>query len=39
MNVCVIGAGPSGLTTNKQLLDEGHTVHCFERGDNIGRIW
>lgn len=39
MNVCVIGAGPSGLTTIKQLLDEGHTVHCFERGDNIGGIW
>ena len=39
MRVCVIGAGPSGLTTVKQLLDEGHDVTCFERNDNIGGIW
>ena len=39
MRVCVIGAGPSGLTTIKQLLDEGHDVTCFERNDNIGGIW
>lgn len=39
MKVCVIGAGPSGLTTIKQLLDEGHDVRCFERGANIGGIW
>ena len=39
MKICVIGAGPSGLTTVKQLLDEGHTVRCFERGGNIGGIW
>jgi len=39
MKVCVIGAGPSGLTTIKQLLDEGHAVTCFERQDDIGGIW
>lgn len=39
MNVCVIGAGPSGLTTVKQLLDEGHTVRCFERSSDVGGIW
>lgn len=39
MRVCVIGAGPSGLTTVKQLLDEGHSVTCFEKNDNIGGIW
>lgn len=39
MKVCVIGAGPSGLTTIKQLLDEGHDVTCFEKNDNIGGIW
>lgn len=39
MKVCVIGAGPSGLTTLKQLLDEGHEVTCFERGGDIGGIW
>lgn len=39
MNVCVIGAGPSGLTTIKQLIDEGHNVTCFEKNDDIGGIW
>ncbi len=39
MKVCVIGAGPSGLTTVKQLLDEGHDVLCFEKGQDIGGIW
>lgn len=39
MRVCVIGAGPSGLTTVKQLADEGHDVRCFERGGDIGGIW
>ncbi|MEE8058825.1 MAG: NAD(P)-binding domain-containing protein [Pseudomonadales bacterium] len=39
MKVCVIGAGPSGLTTIKQLLDEGHDVSCFEKNENIGGIW
>lgn len=39
MRVCVIGAGPSGLTTIKQLLDEGHEVQCFEQGADLGGIW
>lgn len=39
MKVCVIGAGPSGLTTIKQLRDEGHDVTCFEQDDGIGGIW
>ena len=39
MKVCVIGAGPSGLTTIKQLRDEGHAVQCYERGTDIGGIW
>lgn len=39
MRVGVIGAGPSGLTTIKQLLDEGHEVVCFERNAQIGGIW
>lgn len=39
MRVCVIGAGPSGLTTVKQLLDEGHDVVCFEQNQDIGGIW
>ncbi|HJR71057.1 MAG TPA: NAD(P)-binding domain-containing protein [Gammaproteobacteria bacterium] len=39
MKVCVVGAGPAGLTTIKQLLDEGHEVVCFEKGGSIGGIW
>jgi hypothetical protein len=39
MRVGVIGAGPSGLTTVKQLLDEGHDVVCFEKDAQIGGIW
>lgn len=36
MHVCVIGAGPAGLCTLKELLDEGHQVTCFEQGLEIG---
>ena len=36
--VGVIGAGPSGLTTIKQLRDEGHEVVCFEKNAQIGGI-
>ena len=39
MKVCVIGAGPSGLTTIKQLLDEGHDVTCFDKNEHLGGIW
>lgn len=39
MKVCVIGAGPCGLTTIKQLLDEGHDVVCFDKNPDVGGIW
>ncbi len=39
MKVCVIGTGPSGLTTIKQLMDEGHDVTCFEKNGDLGGIW
>lgn len=39
MDICIIGAGPSGLTTIKQLKDEGHSVTCYEKNDGIGGIW
>ncbi|MBI3797024.1 MAG: NAD(P)-binding protein, partial [Deltaproteobacteria bacterium] len=29
--VAVIGAGPSGLVTIKELLEEGHAPTCFEK--------
>ena len=33
--VAVIGAGPSGLVTVKELLDEGHEPACFERAPSL----
>lgn len=39
MRVCVVGAGPSGLTTIKQLRDDGHDVICFEKDSDVGGIW
>nr|VFJ60172.1 MAG: dimethylaniline monooxygenase (N-oxide forming) [Candidatus Kentron sp. FW] len=38
-SLCVIGAGPSGLTVMKQLLDQGHKVVCFERHHEIGGVF
>jgi cation diffusion facilitator CzcD-associated flavoprotein CzcO len=38
-NVCVIGAGASGLVAAKELLDEGHRVTCFERYDQLGGVF
>jgi cation diffusion facilitator CzcD-associated flavoprotein CzcO len=37
--VCVIGAGPSGLIAMKELLDEGHTVTCFDHNAELGGVF
>lgn len=38
--ICVIGAGPSGLTALKNLLQAGcHNVVCYEEGGGIGGNW
>ena len=37
--VAVIGAGLSGLTTMKELLEAGHEVECFEQGSDIGGVF
>lgn len=37
--VAVVGAGLSGITTVKQLLDEGHDVICFEMLDSPGGVF
>ena len=37
--VAVIGAGPSGLTTVKELLAEGHEPICFERASGLGGVY
>lgn len=38
-SVAVVGAGPSGLVATKELLQEGHTVTCFEKTDSIGGVF
>ncbi|KAJ0065320.1 hypothetical protein NL108_007046 [Boleophthalmus pectinirostris] len=37
--VAVIGAGPSGLVSVKQCLDEGLQPTCFESSDDMGGLW
>lgn len=37
--VCVIGAGPSGLTTTKILHERGIPVTCYEKGSGVGGLW
>jgi dimethylaniline monooxygenase (N-oxide forming) len=37
--IAVIGAGPSGLVTVKELLDEGHIPVCFERAPDLGGVF
>ncbi|MEY3209396.1 MAG: hypothetical protein RL064_1427, partial [Bacteroidota bacterium] len=37
--VCVIGAGPSGITAAKNLLDEGVKVVVYDLGNEVGGNW
>jgi dimethylaniline monooxygenase (N-oxide forming) len=37
--IAVVGAGPSGLVTTKELLAEGHAPVCFEKADGIGGVF
>jgi len=37
--VCVIGAGPSGITAAKNLLDEQHAVVVYDYGHEVGGNW
>jgi hypothetical protein len=37
--VCVIGAGPSGITAAKNFKDLGFDVTVFEAGDHVGGNW
>lgn len=39
MRICVIGAGPSGLTAVKNLIQRGLDVDCYEREADIGGLW
>ncbi|XP_027368819.1 flavin-containing monooxygenase FMO GS-OX-like 8 [Abrus precatorius] len=38
-NVCVIGAGPSGLVASRELRKEGHKVVVLEQNHDIGGQW
>ncbi|KAG5522769.1 hypothetical protein RHGRI_034797 [Rhododendron griersonianum] len=38
-NVCVIGAGPSGLVAARELRKEGHNVVVFEQSHDVGGQW
>lgn len=38
-HVCVIGAGPSGLTAAKNCLEAGLNVTLFEKNDRVGGNW
>ena len=38
-SVCVIGAGPSGITAAKNLLDEGLEVTVYDFGQEVGGNW
>ncbi len=37
--VCVIGAGPSGITAAKNLLDEGLDITVYDYGTEVGGNW
>ncbi|WP_039800129.1 flavin-containing monooxygenase [Nocardia araoensis] len=37
--VCVIGAGPSGITAAKRLNDHGIPFDCYEASDEVGGNW
>ncbi len=38
-HICVIGAGPSGITAIKNLLDEGLAVTVYDYGTEVGGNW
>lgn len=37
--VCIIGAGSSGVTAAKALKERGVGFECFEKGSDIGGMW
>jgi cation diffusion facilitator CzcD-associated flavoprotein CzcO len=39
MNVCVVGAGASGITAAKALSEHRIAFDCFEAGDRVGGNW
>ena len=37
--VCIIGAGPSGITALKNILDENLKATCFDFNNEVGGNW
>jgi hypothetical protein len=37
--ICVVGAGPSGITAIKNLLDQGLEVVCYDYNSEVGGNW
>ncbi|CAH0996604.1 Ferredoxin--NADP reductase [Emticicia aquatica] len=37
--VCIIGAGSSGITAAKAMKEQGISFDCFEKGSDIGGVW
>lgn len=38
-DICIIGAGSSGITVAKALKQQGLAFDCFEKGSDIGGMW
>ena len=38
-HVCIIGAGPSGITALKNILDENLKATCFDFNSDVGGNW
>jgi hypothetical protein len=38
-DICILGAGSSGITVAKALKEEGLEFDCFEKGSDIGGMW
>ena len=38
-SVCVVGAGSSGLTVTKNLLERGFAVDTYEQAGDVGGNW
>lgn len=38
-DICIIGAGSSGVAAAKALKERGLAFDCFEKGSNIGGMW
>src|SRR3954449_13053581 len=39
MDVCIIGAGSSGISSCQVLKTRGIEFDCFEKGSNVGGLW